>query len=182
MVPNELQEQSPKLAFRIYRFPNPSSDFFPVRCFHSLSLWECEPAWGIVVEPWYDVNMHVEDILRGRSSVGLPDVYPIGPSCPSDASHHLGHCDEQPADLIGGHLVHRVIVLLGNNKSVARVQGMNVQKGKRMGVFVDGHGVVTPLCDLAEDTFFQTGLQETERCWASKAFSRTHCRNPTIAF
>ncbi len=126
MVPDELQEQSPKLVLFFYRLFDLLPDDLPVCNPHLFSLGKSETSRRVVVEPWYDVNVHVEYFLRGSSPIRLADVYPVSFGGFANSPHNFGHGDEEASHLFRRHFMHEDAVFLGQDQRVAGVQGILV--------------------------------------------------------
>ena len=59
-----------------------------------LSVWES--GHHFMVESWYDVNVHMENFLRGSFAIRLSDTNPIGTLNFSNTLYHFGDCCEDP--------------------------------------------------------------------------------------
>ena len=89
MVQNELQEQEAELVLRFNGLLDQLPDLLPVREDGIFSLWKTQTFTRVGVEPWYDVNVNVKYVLRGRSPVGLADVYAVRLGGLPNAPHDL---------------------------------------------------------------------------------------------
>ena len=88
------------------------------------AVWE--PAHHFMVEPGYDVDVHMEHFLRSSSAIGLSDADPVRARCFLDTLHDLVDRGEDSRRLITGHVQHVGIVFLRDHQSVPWIERMNV--------------------------------------------------------
>src|SRR5436309_15397811 len=79
-----------------------------------------------LAEPWNNVDMYMNVVLRCRFAVRLSYIDPDRAFDLTHRFHHLSYSRKQETNLIRRHLVQRSIVFLGNEKCVALIQRVNV--------------------------------------------------------
>ena len=70
-----------------------------------LSIRKNVAPWTFLREPWNNVDVYMEHVLRRCLAVGLADVDPIRSHRFFHTFHDLGNSREQEADLLRRHLV-----------------------------------------------------------------------------
>ena len=91
----------------------------------------------VVVAPRDDVDVNVENSLAGAAAVGLEDVESVGTR---GGDNGTGQARQRGGE-IGGDFRRQVgqtlVVLLGDEQHVTRLDGINVHKGELRRVLID---------------------------------------------